>query len=199
VLNLEGIYTRYEDPYEVINRIVEGTDEEATKIFQEIYLEPVKEELIYKRIKEIKSEGGLCAVSSIPQKAFQYGRIAQEAGADVFVVQATVLTVNHFSSQYEAIKLEKFCKEIKIPVIMGNCVTYEVALDLIEVGADAILVGVGPGNACTTRGVLGIGIPQVTATLDVSAARDYYYKKTGKYVPVITDGGMRNAQRRRYM
>ena len=191
VLNLEGIYTRYKNPYEVIDKIVKGTDEEATKILQEIYLEPVKEELIYEKIKEIKSEGALCAVSSIPQKAPKYGKIAQEAGADIFVVQATVLTVNHFSSQYEAVELKKLCQEIKIPVIMGNCVTYEVGLDLMNVGADAILVGVGPGTACTTRGVLGIGVPQVTATLDVAAARDYYYKKTGKYVPVITDGGMR--------
>ena len=191
VLNLEGIYTRYENPYEVIEKIIKGNDEEATKIFQEIYLEPIKEELIYKRIKEIKSKNALCAVSSIPQKVSKYGRIAQEAGADIFVIQATVITIKHFSSEYKPVDLAKFRKEMKIPVIMGNCVTYEVALDLMEAGADAVLVGVGPGTACTTRGVLGIGVPQITATVDTSAARDYFYMKTGKYVPIISDGGMR--------
>jgi len=191
ILNLEGVYTRYEDPYEVIDKIVSATDEEATRLVQEIYLEPIKEELIYKRIREIKEKDAICVVSSIPQKATKFGKIAEEAGADIFVIQATVLTVEHFSSSYESVDLAKFCKEMKIPVILGNCVTFEVALDLMEAGASAIMVGVGPGTACTTRGVLGIGVPQVTATIDAAAARDYYYKKTGRYVPVITDGGMR--------
>ncbi len=191
ILNLEGIYTRYENPYEVIDKIVKATDEEATRLVQEIYLEPIKEELIYRRIKEIKDKGVTCVVSSIPQRAENFGRIAQEAGADIFVVQATVITVEHISSEYASVDLAKFCKEMKIPVILGNCVTYEVALDLMEAGADAILVGIGPGAACTTRAVLGIGVPQVSATIDVSSARDYFYHKTGKYVPVITDGGMR--------
>ncbi len=191
ILNLEGIYTRYENPYEVIDRIVEATPEEATRLVQEIYLEPVKEHLIEKRIKEIKEKDAICVVSSIPQKATRYGKIAESAGADIFVIQATVLTVEHISSGYEKVDLASFCKEMKIPVILGNCVTYEVALDLMYAGASAILVGVGPGTACTTRGVLGIGVPQVTATIDAAAARDYYYRKTGRYVPVITDGGMR--------
>ncbi len=191
ILNLEGVYTRYENPYEVIDKIVSATDEEATRLVQEIYLEPIKEELIYKRIREIKEKDAICVVSSIPQKATKFGKIAEEAGADIFVIQATVLTVEHFSSSYESVDLAKFCKEMKIPVILGNCVTFEVALDLMEAGASAIMVGVGPGTACTTRGVLGIGVPQVTATIDAAAARDYYYKKTGRYVPVITDGGMR--------
>ena len=191
ILNLEGVYTRYENPYEVIDKIVSATDEEATRLVQEIYLEPIKEELIYRRIREIKEKDAICVVSSIPQKATKFGKIAEEAGADIFVIQATVLTVEHFSSSYESVDLAKFCKEMKIPVILGNCVTFEVALDLMEAGASAIMVGVGPGTACTTRGVLGIGVPQVTATIDAAAARDYYYKKTGRYVPVITDGGMR--------
>lgn len=191
VLNLEGVQTRYENPDEVLQQIAEADPDEATRLVQEIYREPIKEELIVKRIREIKEAGVPCVVSAIPQRAERFGKIAQEAGCDIFVVQSTVATRDHISSEYPVLDYEKFCKEMKIPVIIGNCVTYEVAMDLMEAGADAILVGIGPGAACTTRGVLGIGVPQVTATCDVSAARDDYFKKTGRYVPVITDGGMR--------
>ncbi|MCD6407747.1 GuaB3 family IMP dehydrogenase-related protein [bacterium] len=190
VLNLMGIYTRYENPYEIIEKIISSPYEESTSLIQSIYKEPIKEELIRKRIEEIKKGGVVCAVSCIPQYAEKFIGIAIETGADIFVVQSTVTTAKHISSTYKPLDLYKFCKESKIPVIVGNCVTFDVAVELMETGAAAILVGIGPGAACTTREVLGIGVPQVTATSDCAAARDYFYKKTGKYVPVITDGGM---------
>lgn len=190
VLNLEGIQTRYKNPEKVLEKIATASSKEATKLVQKIYEEPIKEKLISERIKEIKNSGVLAIVSSIPQKAKFFGEIAQNAGADIFVVQSTVISVKHISTQYETLDLYKFCKEMPIPIIVGNCVTYEVALELLETGISGLLVGIGPGAACTTRGVLGIGVPQVTATVDTSAARDTYYKKTGKYIPIITDGGM---------
>ena len=190
VLNLEGVATRYKSPEEVIDRIVKSERDEATKILQTIYNEPIQEKLIAGRIKEIKDSGVPCAVSAIPQRAEKFGEIAQEAGADVFVIQSTVSTVRHLSTEYKTLDLAAFCKAMKIPVIIGNCVTYNVARALMECGPAAILVGVGPGAACTTRGVLGLGVPQVTATADCAAARDYYFKKTRRYVPIITDGGM---------
>ncbi len=192
VLNLEGVQTRYDNPEAILGKIVKADPEKATVLLQEIYAtEPVKKNLIAKRIQEIKKARVPAAVSAIPQRAEEFGRIAQEAGADVFVVQSTVSTVRHTSTEYKSLDLRKFCKSMKIPVIIGNCVTYEVAYELMTCGPSAILVGVGPGAACTSRGVLGIGVPQVTATVDCAAARDAYYKKSGRYVPIITDGGMR--------
>lgn len=190
VINLEGVQTRYENPAEALERIVKASKEEVTSIIQKIYLEPVKEELIAKRVAELKSAGALAAVSSIPQKAERFAAIAQEAGADVFVVQSTVSTVRHISSQYKSLELAEFTKNLKIPVIIGNAVTYNVTLELMECGVAGVLIGVGPGAACTSRGVLGLGVPQVTATVDCAAARDAYFKKSGRYVPIITDGGM---------
>jgi len=150
----------------------------------------VKKELITQRIKEIKRDGGIAVVSATPQKAEELGKIAKEAGADIFVVQATVLTIKHRSTHYKPFDLKKFVKEMEIPVIAGNCVTYEVAKDLMEAGVEGVLIGIGPGAACTTRGVLGIGVPQITATMNAAKARDDFYKETGKYVNIITDGGM---------
>jgi IMP dehydrogenase len=190
VINLEGVQTRYEDPAEVLDNITKADTKEVTELIQKAYLEPIKPKLITKRIQELKKAGVLAAVSSIPQKAEEFGRIAQEAGADVFVVQSTVSTVRHISTQYKSLPLAAFCKEMKIPVIIGNAVTYKVTIELMECGVAGVLVGVGPGAACTSRGVLGLGVPQVTATVDCAAARDYHHKKTGKYVPIITDGGM---------
>ena len=190
VLNLNGVQTRYEEPGDVLEKIAHANPEEATKLVQSLYLKPVQEKLIAKRIKEIKSKKGVAVVSSIPQDSERFGKIAQEAGADIFVIQSTVISVKHVSSEYKVVDLAKFIKSMKIPVILGNCVTYSVALELMETGPSAILVGIGPGAACTTRGVLGIGVPQVTATSDIAAARDFYYKKTTKYIPIITDGGM---------
>lgn len=190
VLNLEGVQTRYENPDEAIKKIVKASKEDTTHLVQKLYEPPVQEKLISKRIREIKKSGVLAAVSTIPQRAEEVGAIAEKAGADIFVVQATVTTVRHISTKYKVLDFKKLCKKMKIPVVIGNCVTYETALDLMEAGPAGILVGIGPGAACTTRGVLGIGVPQVTATVDVAAARDFYYKRTGKYVSIITDGGM---------
>lgn len=191
VMNLEGVQTRYDDPSEVLSRIAKASPEKATKLVQEVYTKPIKEKLISKRIYEIKQQKGTAVVSCIPQNAERFCQIAQDAGADMFIVQATVVSTRHISSKYKSLNLKKFCSESKIPIIIGNCVTYDMTLELLETGASGILVGIGPGAACTTRGVLGIGVPQVTATVDGAAARDFYYKRTGRYVPIITDGGMR--------
>ncbi len=190
VLNLEGVQTRYENPDLVLKKIVKATPDEATRLVQGIYLEPIKEKLISRRIEEIKKAGVPAVVSAIPQRAERFGEIAIEAGVDIFVVQSTVTTVKHISSEYKTLDFEKFCKKMPVPVIVGNCVTYKSALDLMKTGITALLVGIGPGAACTTRGVLGIGVPQVTATADTAAARDFYFKQTGRYVSIITDGGM---------
>jgi len=190
VLNLEGVQTRYTDPAQVLAEIAGAEPSEATGLVQKLYQPPIKEELIPARVKEIKDGGGIAAVSATPIRAERFGRIAEEAGADIFVVQSTVATIDHVSTAYRTLDLQAFIDSMKIPVMVGNCVTYEVTLDLMEAGADAVLVGVGPGAACTTRGVLGFGVPQVTATVDCSVARDLYFKRTGKYVPIVTDGGM---------
>jgi IMP dehydrogenase len=190
VLNLEGVQTRYENPDEVIERIVSSTQEEATRIIQSIYGEPIKEELVHRRVTEIKKGGGTVVVSSIPQRATRFAKLAEEAGADFFVVQSTVTTARHIATEYEPLDFRTLKRQLAIPLIVGNCVTYEATLELMDTGIDALLIGVGPGAACTSREVLGLGVPQVTATADAAAARDFHYKQTGRYVPIITDGGM---------
>jgi len=190
VLNLEGVQTRYKNPKEVLQKIVEADKSDVTALLQKIYQEPVQEDLIAARIREIKDAGMPAAVSSIPQRAESFGRLAQEAGADIFVVQSTVSTVRHISSEYKSLELAKFCRDMGIPVIVGNTVGYDATLEIMECGPAAVLIGVGPGAACTSRGVLGLGVPQVTATVDCAAARDAYFKKTARYVSIITDGGM---------
>ena len=190
VVNLEGVQTRYDNPEEVLAQIAKADKNTVTELIQKLYLPPIKEELIAKRVQELRKGGGIVAVSSIPQKAERYQAIAQEAGADVFIVQSTVSTVRHISSEYKSLDLPAFTKASKIPIIIGNAVTYSVVLELMENGVSGVLIGVGPGAACTSRGVLGLGVPQVTATVDSAAARDAYFKKSGRYVPIITDGGM---------
>ncbi len=190
VVNLEGVQTRYADPEDALAAIAKADKATVTEQIQKLYLEPIKEELIARRVQELRKGGGIVGVSSIPQKAERFAAIAQEAGADVFFVQSTVSTVRHISSEYKSLDLAQFCKNSKIPIIIGNAVTYSVVLELMENGVSGVLVGVGPGAACTSRGVLGLGVPQVTATVDCAAARDAYFKKTGRYVPIITDGGM---------
>ena len=192
VLNLDGVQARYDDPSEAIARIIQGDVAEATNIVQELYKAPIKEKLISRRVEEIKQAKVPCAVSTIPQNAERFGAIAQEAGADMFVVQSTVTTARHVATVYKPLDFSKFLKSMRIPVIVGNVVTNKQSLELMDCGVDGLLVGVGPGAACTTRGVLGVGVPQVTATVDCADARDVYLKKTGRYVPIITDGGMRN-------
>ncbi|MFH1441944.1 MAG: GuaB3 family IMP dehydrogenase-related protein [Candidatus Omnitrophota bacterium] len=190
VLNLDGVQTRYENPDLVLEKIANASTQEATALIQSIYTTPIKENLISKRIKEIKNKKATAVVSCIPANAEKYAKIAVRSGADIFVIQSTVTTTKHIAKEYKVLDLYKFCKDTKIPVIIGNCVTYETTLELMDTGAAGLLIGVGPGAACTTRGVLGIGVPQVTATVDAASARDYYYKRTGRYVPIITDGGM---------
>ncbi|MBI4669387.1 MAG: GuaB3 family IMP dehydrogenase-related protein [Elusimicrobia bacterium] len=191
VLNLEGISTRYGDPGEPLKKIVKASADQVTRVMQEVYARPVQEKLITKRIHEIKKKGGIAAVSVIPQNALRWGKIAQEAGADFFFIQATVVTSRHESSHGTFLDIRDFCRRMKIPVIVGNCVTYSATLELMETGASGILIGIGPGSACTSRQVLGVGVPQITAIIDAAQARDNYFNKTGRYVSIIADGGMR--------
>lgn len=190
VLNLDGVQTRYDNPGLVLKKISKATPQKATELIQAIYTTPIKEKLISKRVSEIKKKNGTAVVSCIPAHANRFSQIAIDAGCDIFVVQSTVTTRRHISKEYKSLDLYKFCKSTKIPVIIGNCVTYDTTIELMETGAAALLIGIGPGAACTTRGVLGIGVPQVTATVDASAARDFHFRRTGKYIPIITDGGM---------
>jgi IMP dehydrogenase len=191
VLNLEGIQTRYADPNPILDQIAAVGKQEFVGLMQELYAEPIKAELIRQRIVEIKQQGGIAAVSLTPAGAAKFGTVVTEAGADILFVQATVVSTNHLAPSGAAfLDLAKLCHELPIPVVLGNCVTYEVTLQLMEAGAAAVLVGIGPGAACTSRGVLGVGIPQATATADCAAARDEFFAKTGKYVPIIADGGI---------
>ncbi len=192
VLNIEGLQVKYDSPKEKLQQIIDTPKDLVTNVLQDIYKEPIKERLIVKRIEEIKNAGAIAAVSTTPGNAEKFGMLAKEAGVDIFVIQSTVTTVQHISSQYKSLNFNNFCKKIEVPVIAGNCVTYEASLELMETGINGILIGVGPGAACTTREVLGIGVPQITATADAAAARDSYYKQTGRYVSVITDGGMKS-------
>ena len=191
VLNLEGIYTRYQDPEAVIQHIIEAPHEEATPLLQKIYSSPINENLIGERVEEIKREGVACAVSLTPANTKRLSPIAVEAGADILFVQSTVTTARHVSKSELGLDLYEVCRQSKTPVVVGNTVTYGATLELMDTGVQGVLVGVGPGAICTTREVEGIGVPQVTATLDCAAAREEYYHRTGRYVPVITDGGMR--------
>lgn len=191
VLNLEGLQTRYDDPNPLLDRIAAVDKTEFVPLMQELYSEPIKPELIEKRIQEIKQQGGIAAVSATPVGATRFGSVVAKAGADLFFVQATVVSTAHLSPEsVTPLDLANFCQEMPIPVILGNCVTYEVALNLMKAGAAGVLVGIGPGAACTSRGVLGVGLPQATAVADCSAARDRYFEETGRYVAVIADGGL---------
>ncbi len=191
VLNLEGIQTRYEETAEVLNQISSVAKDNFVPLMQEIYSQPIKQELITKRIKEIKAQGGIAAVSGTPAAAIRFKETLTQAGADLFFVQATVVSTEHIGPQgQESLDLKDLCKSIGIPVAIGNCVTYEVAIELMRAGASGVMVGIGPGAACTSRGVLGVGIPQATAIADCAAARDDYERESGRYVPVIADGGI---------
>ena len=191
VLNLEGIQTRYADPSPILDRIASVGKEEFVTLMQELYAVPIQPELIEKRIHEIKAQGGIAAVSLTPAGASRFGEVVAKAGADLLFVQATVVSTDHIAPETIApLNLADFCKAMPMPVILGNCVTYEVSLQLMKAGAAAVLVGIGPGAACTSRGVLGVGIPQATAVADCAAARDTFYQSTGTYIPVIADGGL---------
>src|SRR5918998_708389 len=192
VLNLEGIWTRYEDADSQLERISGLEKDEATREMQDIYAEPVKEELIAQRIREIKAHGVVAAASLTPQKVERYCETALDAGLDILVIQGTVISAEHVSSQGHVLNLKEFVREMPVPVVLGGCASYSTALHLMRTGAAAVLVGVGPGAACTTRGVLGIGVPQATAIADVAGARSQHMLETGEYCQVIADGGMRN-------
>ena len=191
VLNAEGLYTRYEDPYSVLEEITSMPQSEVTEHIQQVYSEPIKEELIGKRVSEIKQAGGVCAVSFTPQNTKRMSPAAVEAGADLVFVQSTVTTARHMSKSYKGLVFSDLIKSLQIPVVVGNCVSYNVAMELMEQGIEGLLVGVGPGAACTTREVTGVGVPQVTATMECAAAREDYFNQTGRYVNIITDGGIR--------
>ena len=191
VLNLEGIFTRYADADAELERIASFSPEEATRGMQEVYAKPVKPELIAARIQEIKDAGVLAAGSLTPQRVREHCQVALEAGLDVLVIQGTVVSAEHVSSNGAALNLKQFIADLPIPVIVGGCASYQTALHLMRTGAEGVLVGVGPGAACTTRGVLGVGVPQATAISDAAAARVQHLLETGKYCNVIADGGMR--------
>ena len=191
VLNGEGLYSRYDDPYSVLEDIIATPQAEVTEFLQQVYSEPVKERLIAQQVQEIKNSGAVCAISFTPQSTKRMSPIAVEAGADMVVVQSTVTTARHMSNSYRGLIFSELIESLNVPVMVGNCVTYDVATELMETGIDGILIGVGPGAACTTREVVGVGVPQVSATLECAAAREDYYRKTGRYVSVITDGGIR--------
>jgi IMP dehydrogenase len=191
VLNLEGLWTRYEDPEPVYAEIAGLPDAEATKRMQEIYGEPIQPELIARRVREIKDAGVVAAASLTPQRVARYHQHALEAGLDILVIQGTVVSAEHVSSSTEPLNLKTFIARYDLPVIVGGCASYATALHLMRTGAAGVLVGVGPGAACTTRGVLGIGVPMATALADAAGARIRHLEETGRYVQVIADGGMR--------
>ncbi|MCH8280158.1 MAG: GuaB3 family IMP dehydrogenase-related protein [Chloroflexi bacterium] len=191
VLNAEGLYTRYEDPHSILEEIISMPQSEVTEHLQQVYSAPIQEHLIGQRVQEIRKSGATCAVSFTPQNTKRMSPLAVEAGADIVVVQSTVTTARHMSRSYRGLIFSELINTLHVPVVVGNCVTYSVAQELMETGIDGILVGVGPGSACTTREVVGVGVPQVTATLECAAAREDYFRRTGRYVAVITDGGLR--------
>jgi len=190
VLNLEGIQTRYDNPQEVLTEIAQASDAEVTSLLQKVYSQPIKENLIGERIQAIKQAGAICAVSVAPANTKRFTPIAAEAKADIFVVQSTVTSARHISKSYRGLIFSELRESIPMPIVVGNCVSYSACLELMRTGISGVLVGVGPGAACTTREVLGIGVPQVTATMDCAAAREEYLRESGRYVPIITDGGI---------
>jgi IMP dehydrogenase len=191
VLNLDGIQARYANPDEILDKIAKASDAEVTALLQQVYKEPIKENLVGDRVRAIKKGGAICAISLIPANTKRLAPIVAEAGGDILVVQSTVTSARHISKSYRGLIFSEFCKQIKMPIVVGNCVSYTACLELMKTGIAGVLVGVGPGAACTSREVLGIGVPQITATIDCAAARDTYFEETGKYIPIITDGGLR--------
>ena len=190
-LNLEGLWTRFEDPEPIYEEIASLPDEKATRRMQELYAEPLKDELIGRRIREIKEGGVVASASLTPQRVERYAKLVLEAELDILVIQGTVVSAEHVSTRGEPLNLKEFIARYDLPVIVGGCASYATALHLMRTGAVGVLVGVGPGNACTTRGVLGVGVPQATAIADAAAARREHLHETGRYCHVIADGGMR--------
>jgi IMP dehydrogenase len=192
VIHLEGVQTRYDNPDDVLAEIAHSPASEITPLLQKVYSAPIKENLIGERVQAIKKAGAVCAASVTPANTKRFAPLTHEAKADILVVASTVTTARHSSKSYEGLIFPKLRKLVPMPVIVGNCVSYSACLELMQTGISAVLVGVGPGAACTTRQVLGVGVPQITATMDCALARDDYFSKSGRYVPIITDGGFRN-------
>lgn len=191
VFNLEGVQTRYDNPEEVLAEIARASADEVTPLLQKIYSQPIKENLIGERIEAINRAGGTSAVSTTPANTKRYAPLITDARADILVVASTVTSARHTSRSIRGLIFEELVESVPMPVIVGNCVSYAACLELMRTGIHGVLIGVGPGAACTSREVLGIGVPQITATIDSAAARDQYQKESGRYVPVITDGGFR--------
>jgi IMP dehydrogenase len=191
VLHLEGVQTRYQKPEEILLQIAQASDSEITPLLQKVYSQPIQENLVGERIEAIKKAGAVCAVSTTPANTKRLAPLAAEAGADILVVASTVTTARHTSKSYRGLSFSELRKTLSLPIIVGNCVSYGACIELMRTGISAVLVGVGPGAACTTREVLGVGVPQITATIDCAAARDEYQRESGRYVPIITDGGFR--------
>jgi IMP dehydrogenase len=193
VLNLEGVHTRYDDAAAVLEEIAAASPADATAIMQRAYAAPIRPELVGNLVEKVKSSGGVCALSATPANTKKFAPVARDAGVDVFVVQSTVTSARHISYSEKGLIISELVQQLDpVPVVVGNTVTYAATREIMDNGVAGVLVGVGPGAACTSREVLGIGVPQVTATLDCAAARDTYYRETGRYVPIITDGGIRS-------
>ena len=190
VLNLDGIQTRYDNPSEILAEISKASNAEVTALLQKVYSQPIKENLVGERIQAIKKAGTVCAVAVVPANTKRFVPLITEAKADILVVASTVTSARHISKSERGLIFSELCESVPIPVIVGNCVSYSACLELMRTGISGVLVGVGPGAACTTREVLGIGVPQITATMDCAAAREDYLKESGRYVPIITDGGI---------
>ena len=192
VLNLEGVQTRYENPEEVLSELANAGPDTVTALMQKIYSTPIKESLVGKRVEEIKKGGAVAAVAVTPANTKKFASACIEAGADILVVASTVTSARHSSKSQRGLIFSELCKSTPIPIVVGNCVSYSACLELMKTGVAGVLVGVGPGAACTSRTVLGVGVPQITATIDCAAAREEFRRETGRYVPIITDGGFRN-------
>ncbi len=191
VLNLDGVQARYDNPDEILEKIAKASDAEVTAILQKIYQQPIKDNLVGDRVSAIKKAGVTCAISLIPANTKRLAPIAEEAGCDILVIQSTVTSARHISKSYKGLIFSEMVKQTKMPLVIGNCVSYTACYELMQEGIAGVFVGVGPGAACTSREVLGMGVPQITATIDCAAARDMFQKETGKYVPIITDGGFK--------
>jgi IMP dehydrogenase len=190
VINLDGVQTRYEDYKSVLQQIVDAPRGEVTSLLQKFYQVPVQPELAARRVSEVKAAGGTCAVSLSPQNTKKLVSAVVEAGVDILVIQSTVTSARHISKSEKGLILHELCEQVPVPVLVGNCVSPIACLELMHEGIAGVLIGVGPGAACTSRQVLGVGVPQITATMDCAVARDAFFKETGRYVPIITDGGM---------
>ena len=191
VLHLEGVQTRYDNPAGILSEIAQTPLDKITPLLQKVYSQPIKENLIGERIQAIKQGGGICAVSVTPANAKRSAPLVAEANADVLFIQSTVTSARHISQSYQGLSFTELLKSVPIPIVVGNCVSYSACLELMRTGIHGVLVGIGPGAACTTRAVLGVGVPQITATMDCALARDDYQRESARYVPIITDGGFR--------